>query len=1113
MADRVRIACAASKALTSVLGRFPCPDGERHTHTSFAGGRYRVREPAERAELMDAYCAALDAGRKDLFLVERPDAAAMPLLVDLDFRLAGRHGRRYDSETVTDFLQAYSRCAGAYLDCDSYLWYVLEKPGPRPGGSAGAFKDGLHYVCPGVVASAAVQLAIRADFLSCEYAEGFFEGLSDSPADGVYDKSVLGTNGWMMYGSRKVKDDPDPWVATRTVQMRLEDGHWRSRATLLDRAEQGQGQGPPSEIARLLAVHREPCDLTPLTDAGARVRGPRPPRPPAAAPAPRSRGAVPSGGALADAPPAAVPDHVTSTLARLVSCIGAGDADDRHTWMCVGIFLKSLGVSTGMPDRYLETFLEFSRKSASKFGSEGACMSDWGSFCRSALPPGRRPLTIGTLVALALKGAGAKGEGMPTTAEVAAAAAFFERPIGPQASAGSLSAAPPPDSPDNPGGGAAAPDDLNRRAIVDALRGLGLDPLAAGITGLTVTRDGIAFKCGAVEGVVRPDYRVMADGTDLGLLFGEFQVPHSLAFVHDHIPPESRFVCKMDSDEHATLKGNPPHADRQVVLHNIRDPGACFASVSAPRKGEVTVDSRSKISRLLKVFGTVRADHARSVYGITNNTFMCVNIAGDVNNNYGQVGGSRQAREEAFEHIRDAMLRESVARGLRKAGEVVFAPVEGTPCGFAPLCSYEDYVGEVLRGDRVYLANPRRHEEALKFLRSYRKLDEFPEFEPDRDLMSFSDGVLHLPDAVFYAAEAAASEPRLAGRAARHHIPMPFCGAEGTPMLDRVLDAQFDADAKQLLLAMIGRLLFCVGQLDGFEVMPYLVGIGGTGKSLILSVVKAMFAPGTVGNLSPRREEVFGMANIADKHVVIGRDMPERLSGVLPQEYMQLMTSGEDIEVPRKGQLALNVTWSAPTILASNHLPDYVNTGNNVGRRLVTFRFDNPTTNTDEGLLGRILESELPAVVRRALSAYHELRAKAAAAGGFWRAAPETVLKWQSKLAEATNKLYAFLSSEDAKRGCKVECVSGAMTPLNDLEEAFTRATGGALAMDVAVLAQFGFSLSQTKVNVCKTCKKVAKGGREGVRCCAGYAQGNRDKKTVVYNMALTAVDGVDDDL
>lgn len=215
----------------------------------------------------------------------------------------------------------------------------------------------------------------------------------------------------------------------------------------------------------------------------------------------------------------------------------------------------------------------------------------------------------------------------------------------------------------------------------------------------------------------------------------------------------------------------------------------------------------------------------------------------------------------------------------------------------------------------------------------------------------------------------------------------------------------------------------------------------------------------------------------------------------------------------RKGQLALNVTWSAPTILASNHLPDYVNTGNNVGRRLVTFRFDNPTTNTDEGLLGRILESELPAVVRRALSAYHELRAKAAAAGGFWRAAPETVLKWQSKLAEATNKLYAFLSSEDAKRGCKVECVTGAVTPLIDLEEAFTRATGGALAIDVAVLAQFGFSLSLTKVNICKTCKKVAKGGREGVRCCAGYAQGNRDKKTVVYNMALTLVAGGDDDL
>ena len=82
----------------------------------------------------------------------------------------------------------------------------------------------------------------------------------------------------------------------------------------------------------------------------------------------------------------------------------------------------------------------------------------------------------------------------------------------------------------------------------------------------------------------------------------------------------------------------------------------------------------------------------------------------------------------------------------------------------------------------------------------------------------------------------------------------------------------------ELLCALLGRTLLPLNRLDRWQVLPFLVGIGGTGKSLLLTVLQHLFAHGRVGNLGCRREEVFGLANLVDKDVVIGRDLPHKTS-------------------------------------------------------------------------------------------------------------------------------------------------------------------------------------------------------------------------------------------
>lgn len=354
------------------------------------------------------------------------------------------------------------------------------------------------------------------------------------------------------------------------------------------------------------------------------------------------------------------------------------------------------------------------------------------------------------------------------------------------------------------------------------------------------------------------------------------------------------------------------------------------------------------------------------------------------------------------------------------------------------------------------------------------------------DILSFSNGVLQLSSGVFtpYAdSDLEEEEGGLAQTVARHHIPHPYTACSATPLLDVIMGAQFDLDVAEVLCALIGRALFKVNQLDGWQVMPFMVGVGWTGKSLILNIITSLFAPGAVGNLAAKREELFGMANLVDKEVVLGCDMLAKMSASLPQEIMQAMTAGEGMEVPRKGLTALQVTWAAPVILAGNQYPDYINTGNNIGRRVVTVRFDNVITTPLDDLQQRQLDSELPNIVCRCLHAYSALRARVKEVGGFWKAVPPIMLEWRSKLSASTNKLEEFFAMDDEERKCSITCVPGRVIWLSDFKTAFESKMGkGSFVSDPAVFQAHSFQLYAKKENVCLGCKQIASVGRQVLR-------------------------------
>lgn len=364
--------------------------------------------------------------------------------------------------------------------------------------------------------------------------------------------------------------------------------------------------------------------------------------------------------------------------------------------------------------------------------------------------------------------------------------------------------------------------------------------------------------------------------------------------------------------------------------------------------------------------------------------------------------GTFVLREQPFDFVQkivQVVESAGVHGGFLKYAGDVYEPIHGCPCAYKIRCTYREFIAAELQGVEAFKRNPGRVKDLVMFMTDF-SMVEMACFKPDLNLLSFANGVLELSCGRFtpYLGMDTQEVGGLAAQMARHHIPLPYTGSVDTPLLDIILDLQFGYDVSELLLALIGRCFFKIGERDGWQVIPFLAGIGETGKSLVLNIVDAVFAPGKVGNLAARRE-VFGMAKLVNKEVVLGRDMPAKMSASLPEEIMQSMIAGDSLEISRKGLTALQVQWTAPVIMAGNYMPDYIDIGDNIGCHIVFIRFDNLVANTQAELQACILEQELPNIVCRMLAAYNNYIRYVKASGGFWAAVPPMVLEWQRKFS------------------------------------------------------------------------------------------------------------------
>ena len=163
-------------------------------------------------------------------LLEKPMKDQNILKIDIDLRYIPTHTdlideklkHKYTKDVIKDFIRIYMEKVNEYLEIpETAKITIMEKRHPRFVSDEKKYiKDGIHIMCPEIIAPNPVLLAIYNDFIQDENAKEVFEQFNNSePIDKAVDSRVIFTNSWYLLGSGKPTDILDYYKPTKTYSL------------------------------------------------------------------------------------------------------------------------------------------------------------------------------------------------------------------------------------------------------------------------------------------------------------------------------------------------------------------------------------------------------------------------------------------------------------------------------------------------------------------------------------------------------------------------------------------------------------------------------------------------------------------------------------------------------------------------------------------------------------------------------------------------------------------------------------------------------------------------------------------------------------------------------
>ena len=296
------------------------------------------------------------------------------------------------------------------------------------------------------------------------------------------------------------------------------------------------------------------------------------------------------------------------------------------------------------------------------------------------------------------------------------------------------------------------------------------------------------------------------------------------------------------------------------------------------------------------------------------------------------------------------------------------------------------------------------------------KEKELPELKPDRHLFSCTDGIYDAKAMLFYEYE---NDSISSDRVAIKYFNYPFDLNNikkyndwydiPIPELQGIMDHQkLDKETCKIIYAMMGRCLYEVGEMDTWEVILFIKGMAGTGKSTIGKIIKDFYPTSEVFMLSSNIEKKFGLGAIYNKLLFLCLEV--KANWGLDQGDFQCMISGEEISVPIKHKTATSTMWKVPGMLMGNEIGlSWLDAAGSMTRRVPVVQFDHMVKQADTSL-SRRLKEKMPTIIHKCNMAYREL-VELCGTASVWDKLPPYFKETRKKLAQDTSPLEEFVTS------------------------------------------------------------------------------------------------------
>jgi len=354
---------------------------------------------------------------------------------------------------------------------------------------------------------------------------------------------------------------------------------------------------------------------------------------------------------------------------------------------------------------------------------------------------------------------------------------------------------------------------------------------------------------------------------------------------------------------------------------------------------------------------------------------------------------------------------------------------------WSPMCSIKEFVYKRTQKDVNYdqwhnlTSNPTNAKNAIKYLEDVED-PQFINVVKDRHLFSFPNGIYEsciwdseaeIYTDRFYYYEPADGERNVieldTKRSSCKYFDIDFVDNQypdwydiPTPHTQSILDYQkFPEDVGKWMYILLGRLLYEVGEMDDWQIMPFLKGVARSGKSSIVTrIAKDFFHNLDIGVLSNNCEKKFALSSLIGKFLFIAPEIKGDIG--LEQCDFQTVISGEDTSVPEKFKTAKSERWIVPGIMAGNEPPNYVDNSGSVSRRLVVFNFTKKVKKAN-AQLGKLLHLEIPFLLQKCNRAYLEAVQRFGKKDVWDSVLPAYFKQTQEDMAQQTNALAHFLAS------------------------------------------------------------------------------------------------------